>query len=412
MATGARSRHAPPPPPPPSTKRAARRPTRTRRRALPAARPCSMLLVSAGVAVLVAYFGLLTALLFSRRVQNAVIFLNFLAPPAWTGIAPLHDLTRHRLAGTGRVVSAGGGIRGWHLLPPGPHQPLPPWGPESARTAFFDAALRRERSKVVVFFHGNSGTRAFPFKRVDMIRLLGAHLDAHVVTFDYSGFGDSPGLPSEKQLYADALATFAWVRERVADSAEVILYGQSLGTFAAVYLSSALFPASGSIGEESAGSCGSGEGSAVEGLIAPGSGTSAGAEVVRALVLDAPPASLVDATLTHPSCRIFRLLPRTRELARWALFGSALDNVARIQRLRAGAVPTLLLHGKEDTFIPVEQGRRMAAAAQEAGIDLTMVEFDGIGHVNVNGAEPFLRTLIKFLGKALPSGLIGQGTST
>lgn len=365
-----------------------------------------MLLLTAVALALAVYFGLLLLLLFSRRAQNSVIFLNFLAPPPWTGIAPLHDLRRHRLASTGRVVQAPSGIRGWHVLPPGPHQQLPPAAPAAARDAFFDDALRRSRAKVVVFFHGNSGTRAFPFKRVDMLRLLGAHLDAHVVAFDYSGFGDSPGRPSEAQLYADSTATFTWVRERVADSAEIILYGQSLGTFAAVYLSSALFPASNGGLSGGADSAGDGESDITAALSPYSAGAS---DVVRAVVLDAPPASLVDATLTHPSCRIFQVIPRVRKLATWALFRSSLDNVERIKQLRAGAVPMLLLHGKKDTFIPIEQGRRVAHAARQVGVDMTMVEFDEIGHVNVNGAEPFLRTLIGFLDGALPSGT-GRGT--
>jgi pimeloyl-ACP methyl ester carboxylesterase len=402
MSSLPRRRHAPSPPARPSPAlRAARRPTRLLpRRRFPRPRSAlNMLLTTAAAAALVVYFGLLLLLLFSRRAQNAVIFLNFLAPPAWSGIAPLADLSRHRLAGTGRVVTAASGIRGWHVLPPGPHQPLPPspGGAPAARDAFFDGTLRRRGAKVVVFFHGNSGTRAFPFKRVDMLRLLGAHLDAHVVAFDYSGFGDSPGRPSEAQLYADSLAVFSWVRERVDDSAEVILYGQSLGTFAAVYLMSALFPATAddaAFHHEAATT------------LTP---YADGGEVVHAVVLDAPPASLVDATLTHPSCRMFSVLPRTRDLATWALFGSALDNVARFARVRAAAVPVLLLHGRGDTFIPVEQGRRVAAAARKAGVDVEMVEFDGIGHVNVNGAEPFLRTLIGFLDRALPSGT-GRGT--
>jgi pimeloyl-ACP methyl ester carboxylesterase len=113
--------------------------------------------------------------------------------------------------------------------------------------------------------------------------------------------------------------------------------------------------------------------------------------------------------MTHPSCRIFRALPRARDLAAWALFGSTLDNCARLATVRAGAVPVLVLHGQDDGFIPIEQGRRVAQAGRDAGLDVTLVDFPNTGHVNVNGAEGFLRTLTSFLQGAPASGSGGGG---
>lgn len=361
------------------------------------------------------YFSSLALLLFNQRAQNAIIFLHWLRPPAFLRIAPLDNLMPWRLASSARVVVADSGIRGWHILPPGP--PYPPVEPSlraprfaaptcsSEREQFFDAALAAPAgARVVIFFHGNSGTRGFPFKRVDMLRLLGAHLGAHVVTFDYSGFGDSPGLPSEAQLYRDARAAFDWVAARVnPTSAHIILYGQSLGTFAATHLASTLLPR-----QLDEADLASGNDDVLARVHSPSLEVTS---LLRALVLDAPPASVVDAAMTHPSCRIFRFIPRLRDIAAWALRNCALDNVRRAGEIDE-RLPILILHGECDSFIPIEQGRKVFEAARARGNpDVRLVEFPGVGHVNVNAAHNFLSVLTEFVDEQLSSVPSGFATA-
>lgn len=62
-------------------------------------------------------------------------------------------------------------------------------------------------------------------------------LGYNVMAFDYRGFGDSPGVPSEKGLYADSAAAYAFLvaQHRVAPS-RIILAGRSLGSAIAVDL--------------------------------------------------------------------------------------------------------------------------------------------------------------------------------
>lgn len=54
---------------------------------------------------------------------------------------------------------------------------------------------------------------------------------------------------------------------------------------------------------------------------------------------------------------------------------SALYNVEKIKS------PLLLLHGQEDTVVPLEQARLMAASLEEKGKDVRLVEFPGDGHM-------------------------------
>jgi pimeloyl-ACP methyl ester carboxylesterase len=49
---------------------------------------------------------------------------------------------------------------------------------------------------------------------------------------------------------------------------------------------------------------------------------------------------------------------------------------SRLERLRDVKVPTLVIHGIDDQLVPVENGRRTAAAVPGA----RLLEFEGMGH--------------------------------
>ena len=62
-------------------------------------------------------------------------------------------------------------------------------------------------------------------------------LGYNVMAFDYRGFGDSPGVPTEAGLYADAAAAHAYLtRQRGVAAPRIILAGRSLGAAVAVDL--------------------------------------------------------------------------------------------------------------------------------------------------------------------------------
>lgn len=62
-------------------------------------------------------------------------------------------------------------------------------------------------------------------------------LGYNVMAFDYRGFGDSPGMPTEDGLHADAAAAYSYlVRERGVAPSRIILSGRSLGGAVAVDL--------------------------------------------------------------------------------------------------------------------------------------------------------------------------------
>ena len=84
-------------------------------------------------------------------------------------------------------------------------------------------------------FHGNAANIA---NRADLYRLLWK-LPANVFAVEYRGYGRSDGEPSEQGLYRDAEAAYDYlVQNRAIKAAQIISFGQSLGTAVAVDLAS------------------------------------------------------------------------------------------------------------------------------------------------------------------------------
>ncbi|CAC5363899.1 ABHD12 [Mytilus coruscus] len=90
----------------------------------------------------------------------------------------------------------------------------------------FDKLLGNGKT-VILYLHGTTGTRG-GWHRVQLLKLL-ASLDFHVVAFDYRGYGDSKGHPTEDGVVEDGYFMYKWIKERSKDST-VILWGHSLGT--------------------------------------------------------------------------------------------------------------------------------------------------------------------------------------
>jgi len=85
----------------------------------------------------------------------------------------------------------------------------------------------------VLFFHGNAGNIAHRLGYLPMFR----QLKLNVFIFDYRGYGQSSGSPTEAGTYADALAAWQYLTETEGiPSSTIILYGESLGGAIAAWL--------------------------------------------------------------------------------------------------------------------------------------------------------------------------------
>ncbi|MDE3059900.1 MAG: alpha/beta hydrolase [Pseudomonadota bacterium] len=159
----------------------------------------------------------------------------------------------------------------------------------------------------VVYYHGNASNLG---DRAGIYAAL-AGQGFGVLALSYRGYGKSSGSPSEQGLYADARAAIAFLATQNIPPANIILYGESLGTGVAVQMATE-YP-------------------------------------VALLVLQAPYTSVAGrAAEMYPYVPVRLLMKDT------------FDSIDKIGRVRS---PLLIFHGELDTVIPVHHGRALLAAA-------------------------------------------------
>lgn len=208
--------------------------------------------------------------------------------------------------------------------------------PDGARLVAWYAPARPGQP-TLLYFHGNGGGlsgRAYRFERYQKAGF-------GVLMMSYRGYSGSTGSPSEAANYADARLAYDSLRARGLRPADIVVYGESLGTAVATHLASEV--------------------------------------AVAGVVLDAPFTSVPDiGAQTYP------FLP-----VRW-LMEERYDNASRITRINA---PLLILHGTRDRVVPVTMGRRLSELAREPK---RYIEFPAGGHVDLDsyGAVDTVRAWI------------------
>jgi hypothetical protein len=162
---------------------------------------------------------------------------------------------------------------------------------------------------VIVHFHGNAGHIG------DRAPLMRGYIEAGfgVLLAEYRGYGGNPGKPTEAGLYADGRAALAFTAGQGIAAERIVLYGESLGTAVAVRL--------------------------------------AAETPVGAVVLEAPFTSAVDV-----GAAAYPFVP-----VRWLM----LDRFDSLPRIAAIKAPLLVLHGEQDSTVPIAHGRRVLEAAAE-----------------------------------------------
>jgi pimeloyl-ACP methyl ester carboxylesterase len=195
--------------------------------------------------------------------------------------------------------------------------------------------------EVVLFCHGNAGNLSQ--RRVSRDRdviAIAEVLNASVLIFDYPGFGQSSGAPSEAGCYAAGDAAYEWLAERVPPG-RIIILGQSLGGGVATDLASR--------------------------------------RPHRALALLKTFTSIPDIVLAK-----FPLLPAHR------LMRNQFDNLAKIGACHS---PLFIAHGDCDHLIPIGQAERLFAAATAPR---ELFRMPGCGHCGGVSRE-FLARFAAFL---------------
>ena len=121
--------------------------------------------------------------------------------------------------------------------------PFPP--PSRPNTTNFTSSQRKDipfalqNSPTILFFHGNTGTRALPLRTV-IYTALTSRLNVNIMAIDYRGFGDSEGYPSVGGVSMDARAGWDFLISQGAKPEDVLIMGHSLGTAIAGLLAAEL----------------------------------------------------------------------------------------------------------------------------------------------------------------------------
>uniref|UniRef100_A0A6Q2XSZ2 Lysophosphatidylserine lipase ABHD12 n=1 Tax=Esox lucius TaxID=8010 RepID=A0A6Q2XSZ2_ESOLU len=154
-------------------------------------------------------------------IQAKLVFLNFVRLPYFI------DLKRPQDQGLNHTINfylqpePGINIGVWHTVP------SQMWKEAQGKDREWYDSTFKSPNPVIMYLHGNAGTRGGDH-RVQLYKVLSG-LGYHVVTFDYRGWGDSDGSPSERGMTSDALFLYQWLKLK-AGSKPLHLWGHSLGT--------------------------------------------------------------------------------------------------------------------------------------------------------------------------------------
>lgn len=195
----------------------------------------------------------------------------------------------------------------------------------------------------LLFCHGNGGNITH---RLDSINIFNA-LALNCLIFDYRGYGDSSGKPTEKGVYIDAQTAYQWlIDEKKLSPEDIIIFGRSLGGCIAAHL--------------------------------------AGNVEANGLIMESCFTSYADIGHNY-----YPYMP-VRLFARYSF--SSVDYIKKVH------CPVLFIHSRSDDIVPFELGRRLYAAANEPKefFEISGNHNEGFldsGLVYRQGLENWLRTL-------------------
>lgn len=162
---------------------------------------------------------------------------------------------------------------------------------------------------VVLFFHGNAGNISHRMISLQLFQKLGLS----TFIFDYRGYGESEGKPTEVGTYHDAEAAWRYlVQTRKLDPSRIVFFGRSLGAAVATWLAQKHTP--------------------------------------RAVIIESAFTGVPDL-----AAKFYPFMP-VQWLTRF--------NYATIDYVAGLNCPILVVHSQEDDIIPFSHGRRLFEAAR------------------------------------------------
>ncbi|XP_068641488.1 uncharacterized protein [Aristolochia californica] len=202
----------------------------------------------------------------------------------------------------------------------------------------------------LLYSHGNAADLGQMF---DLFAELSHHLRVNLMGYDYSGYGQSTGKPSEHNTYADIEAAYKCLREQYGvREEEIILYGQSVGSGPTVDLASHL-------------------------------------PNLRAAVLHSP--ILSGLRVLYPVKR--------------SMWFDIYKNIDKIGLLNC---PVLVIHGTADEIVDYSHGKQLWELCKEKYDPLWIL---GGGHSNLELYPAYIKHLKKFVSSVSKSKVVKNSLS-
>ena len=163
--------------------------------------------------------------------------------------------------------------------------------------------------KTILFLHGNAGSLENRIHKINHFK----DMNVNFLLISWRGFSGNKGKPTEKGLYEDAKSAVAWLKSKGVNENNIIIYGESLGTGVATEI--------------------------------------AQNKNFAGIILESPFTSMVDAAKNKYPYLPVRLLLKDKY-----------ESNKKIKNIKS---PILIMHGKVDTLVPFDMGKKMYELANE-----------------------------------------------
>ena len=191
--------------------------------------------------------------------------------------------------------------------------------------------------KTILFLHGNAGTLENRIYKINYFK----DIDINFLLLSWRGFSGNNGNPSEKGIYEDARSAVKWLKNKGILEKNIIIYGESLGTGAAVEIAQ---------NKDFAG-----------------------------VILESPFTSMIDAGKDKYPFFPVRLLLKDKY-----------ESDKKIKNIKS---PILIMHGEVDRIVPFWMGKKMYELANEPKYSYFSKNDDHMMEYN----EKLLNVLKKFI---------------
>uniref|UniRef100_A0A8C6WNQ0 Lysophosphatidylserine lipase ABHD12 n=1 Tax=Neogobius melanostomus TaxID=47308 RepID=A0A8C6WNQ0_9GOBI len=273
-------------------------------------------------------------------IQAKLVFLNFVRVPYFIDLKRPLDQGLNHTHNFYLEPEPGVRVGVWHTVPA--HM----WRDAQNKDGhWFESSLGSAQS-AILYLHGNAGTSlpAGAALTAVLFQVLSA-LGFHVIAFDYRGWGDSDGSPSELSMTSDALFIYHWLKVRL-NKAPLYVWGHSLGTGVATNVVRRLCDRD---------------------------------SPPDALILESPFTNIREEAKSHPFSMVYRFLPGfdwffLDTISANDIYFASDDNVNHI------SCPVLILHAEDDAVVPFHLGKKLYHAASRSqslsGHKVQFVPFD------------------------------------